>query len=62
MAKGKINPSVSPLPKVTTNVPSVPKISSGAKKPVTTNSLSPLFGQKRQRPVVQSVPTRTPSF
>lgn len=54
------NPSVSPMPKVATNIPKPPKIAKPAK--LSKQALSPLFGPKRQRPVIQSTPTRTPSF
>jgi len=53
-----VNPSKTPLPKVAPNLPKPQKLS----KPATQKALAPLFGQKRPRPVVQSTPTRTPSF
>lgn len=55
-------PKVTALPKVKTNIPAIPKIGGAAPKIPGAGSLSPLFGQKRTRPTIQSVPTRTPSF
>jgi hypothetical protein len=53
-----VNPSKTPIPKPAPNLPKPPKMS----KPATQKALAPLFGQKKPRPVVQSTPTRTPSF
>lgn len=55
MANAKPN-----LAKPAVNVPALPKMPKP--KASMKSGLAPLFGQKRQRPVVQSVPTRTPSF
>jgi hypothetical protein len=56
-----VNPSVSPIAKpATPGIPKAAKIAKPAK--LSKVALSPLFGQRRPRPTVQSTPTRTPSF
>jgi hypothetical protein len=65
MAVQKIqNPKVTAIQKVKTNAPPLPKPAKAPKAPkiATQGALSPLYGQKRPRPTIQSVPTRTPSF
>jgi hypothetical protein len=56
-----VNPSIVRPPKVAPNLPKAPKATK-LSKPATQKALSPLFGQRKPRPVVQSTPTRTPSF
>jgi len=53
-----VNPSKTPIPKPAPNLPKAQKLS----KPATQKALSPLFGQKKPRPVIQSTPTRTPTY
>lgn len=55
------NPSMTRPPKVATNIPKQPAMPKMG-KPAMQKAMSPLFGKKNPRPVVQSTPTRTPSF
>jgi hypothetical protein len=57
------NPSLTRPPKVAVNLPKPAKVAAPKLSgPATQKALSPLFGKKNPRPVVQSTPTRTPSF
>lgn len=56
-----VNPSIVRPPKVAVNLPKEPKPAK-LSKAASAKALNPLFGRKNPRPVVQSTPTRTPSF
>lgn len=47
-------------PAMTTNAPAPPKMAKTS--PGKKNAMAALFGQKRQKPAVANVPTKTPAF